>query len=99
MNAGVHVCGGNRLAIPGTLLNNSSDFSIGKVFCLQADHACSDGLYIPYLVVCCQQSLQEAASVDNPSVFALQLTHHGTVVTRNFTRISRFHFSPTTSEH
>jgi hypothetical protein len=35
----------------------------------------------------------------NPSVFALRLTHLGTLVTGKFTRIWGFHSSPTTSEH
>jgi hypothetical protein len=35
----------------------------------------------------------------NPSVFALRLTHLGTLVKGKFTRIWGFHSSPTTSEH
>jgi hypothetical protein len=61
MNAGV--CGGNRQAIPCTLLNSSSDLSIRKVFYLQADNGGSDGLYFRCLVFSYQQSPQEAASV------------------------------------
>lgn len=61
MNAGVF--GGNRLAIPCTLLNSNSEWSIRKVFYLQADHGGPDGLYFRCLVVSCQQSPQDAASV------------------------------------
>jgi hypothetical protein len=35
----------------------------------------------------------------NPSVFALRLTHLGTLVTGKFSRIWGLHSSPTTSEH
>ena len=61
MNA--DVCGRNRQASPCTLLNSSSNLSIRKVFYLQADQGGSDGLHFPCLVVSCQQSPQEAASV------------------------------------
>jgi hypothetical protein len=35
----------------------------------------------------------------NPSVFALRITHLGTLITVKFTRILGFHSSPATSEH
>jgi hypothetical protein len=35
----------------------------------------------------------------NPSVFALRLTHSGTLVTGQFTTICGFHSLPTTSKH
>lgn len=59
----VVVCGGNRQANSCTLLDNGSDLSIRKVFYLQADHGGSDGVYFRFLVVSCQKSPQEAASV------------------------------------
>jgi hypothetical protein len=44
-------------------------------------------------------AMSESCKCYNPSVFALRLTHLGTLVTGKFTMIWGFHSSPTTSEH
>jgi hypothetical protein len=88
-----------RWGVLGPLLNRRSSLSIKNgvllykqlIHPMMATHARSGGLLPTPTSVSCRCC--------NPSVFALQLTHPGTLVTGKFTTIWGFHSLPTTSEH
>jgi hypothetical protein len=88
-----------RLGMLGPLLNRRSSLSSEMVCCFASSlsvlwwimHVRSGG---PLLA-----SMSRSCNCCNPSVFALQVTHSGALVTDRFTRIWVFHPLLTTSEH
>jgi hypothetical protein len=88
-----------RLSVLGPLLNRRSGLSVRNGVLLykhlispMMDYAC------PIWRSAAHSHVRKLQCY-NPSVFALRLTHLGTLVTGKFTRICGFESSPTTSEH
>jgi hypothetical protein len=85
-----------RLGVLGPLLNRRSGACPSETVCSSSvirwiTHVRSGGL-LP-------SAISRSCKCYNQSVFALRLTHLGTLATGKFTRIWGLHSSPTTSEH